>query len=544
MIIMQKIPGSLGFFCWTILFVLFWASSPGQAVNDPLGNNRLTAAIQLRYDYPDSSRQLLNALYAEFMQERDTGKAIRTLVSLATVYGNMANYSASYNSLWKGLLLADRARLDQEKVLIIRRIGRYYAFYKRREKALEFLGSALQLHKALIKKGRMEKASLTRAYLAFCTTYTEFGEFELAQTYLDSCFLYQEPDAGSSIRLPFLQMQQAFLYAGTGRSEQAISLIESLLPWFEAELPNYLVLVYSYLGDAYLAKGDYVKSEWCFQKALNVSDTLHSHLDFSILVHEKLAALYAENRNYQKAYDKLRTVYALDKRFFDSRSEYNIPLLEIQDEFRNASEAQEQLLRENRITQLEHENRVRFLRNIIISIVSGFLLLFGVLFIHYLRNRHRLEKNLIQLKMKANRELLEIKNRELAASALKLFEKDKFLQELKARVAEKKESISLQEINHLLRTVTIGNSNAWKIFEAQFISVNSTFYEELQANYPDLTQGEKRLCTLIKLKLTSKEIAGLMRISVDSVHKSRYRLRKKLNLDRDTDLTDFMAAIN
>lgn len=541
---MEKSTGQSRFFPWTILFLLLLASSTAQAATDSLQNARIAEASSLRITQPDRAIRLLDDLYDELMAEGDTVIAIRALTALAVVYGNMANYGASCTSLWKALLLADQAHLDEVKLLIKRRIGRYYAFYKRRDKALGFFTEALELHKSLVEKGQMAKASLTRAYLPFCTTFTELKEFELAQTYLDSCFLYQESDVRGSIRLPFLQMQQAFLDVENGRTKTAIDSIESLIPWFETELPTYRVLVYSYLGDAYLAEGAFEKSEWCYRRALEVSETMHSHVDFSILVHEKLAGLYADQGNYQNAYGKLRTVYALDKQFFDSRSTNNISLLEIQDQFRNAMEAQEQLLREKRIAELEHENRVRFLRNIIISVLAGSLALFGMLFFYYLRNRHRVEKHLIELEMKTDKELLDLKNRELAASALKLFEKDKFLQELKTRIAEKKDKISMQEVKHLIKTVTTGNTSAWKAFEAQFISVNGGFYEELRTNYPDLTPGERKLCALIKLKLTSKEIAGLMRISVDSVHKSRYRLRKKLNLEKEVDLTDFMAGVN
>ena len=518
--------------------------SPTFGSNDySLKYTRLSEARKIRLENPESAIQALNTLFTEAIEKKDTAFSIRVLTNLATSYGNMANYRESYNNLWKALFLADQAHLDSLKVYLYQRIGRYYAFYKRGKKARHFLDQALDLNKSLVEKGQMASATLTHRYMALSSTYMELGDFSLAQIYWDSSFLFYEKGIRSGLRLPFIKMNQAFIYCKTNRSQEAIEIIEPLIPWFEKELPTYLVLIYSHLGDAYGNIKMESKSEWCYLKALSISEKLHSHLDFSVLVHEKLANLYYEKQHYQKAFEKLKHVQYLDKRFFDSRSEYNHSLLEIQDQFRNAMEAQEQLLKEKRIAQLEHENRVKFLRNIIFSVLTLSSLLFGVLFFYYLRNKHRVEKQLIQLEIKTKQELLEMKNRELATFALKLVEKDKFLEELKTKITEKKNNTSYQEITHLIKTATNSNGNKWRAFESQFVAVNNGFFEELRNKYPSLTQGEKRLCALIKLKLTSKEIAGLMGISVESVHKSRYRLRKKLQLEKGIDLTDFIGTI-
>ena len=534
--------GQFKFILWSFCFCCLYTFSSG-STDHSLQLSRISKAGKIRLENPDSAIQVLRSLFTEATEKKDTAFSIRVLSTLASTYGNMANYRESYNSLWKALLLADLAQLDTLKVYIHQRIGRYYAFYKRGEKAHYYLDLALDLNKSLVESGQLERATLTHRYLAISSTYMELGDLKLAQTYLDSSFLFYEKGVRSGIRLPFLKMNQAFIYSKTGKGKEAIEIIEPLIPWFERELPTYLVLIYSHLGDAYANTGMESKSEWCYHQALSISDELHSHLDFSVLVHEKLASLYYKQGYFQKAFEKLKHVQFLDKRFFDSRSKYNHSLLEIQDKFRNALESKEQLLKEKRIAQLEHENSEKFLRIILFSVLSLSFFLFGILFFNYLRNKHRVEKRLIHLEIQAKQELLELKNKELAASALKLVEKDKFLEELKSKITEKKDNASFQEISHLIKTATNNNGNHWKAFESQFVAVNNGFFDALRNKYPKLTQGEKRLCALIKLKLTSKEIAGLMGISVESVHKSRYRLRKKLDLAKGVDLTDFMGNI-
>ncbi|MEM6380985.1 MAG: helix-turn-helix transcriptional regulator, partial [Bacteroidota bacterium] len=67
------------------------------------------------------------------------------------------------------------------------------------------------------------------------------------------------------------------------------------------------------------------------------------------------------------------------------------------------------------------------------------------------------------------------------------------------------------------------------------------FYRHLKEKFPKLTQGDLKLCALIKLNFSSKDVAKLMGISVESVHTTRYRLRKKLGLQREDNLTEYIA---
>jgi DNA-binding CsgD family transcriptional regulator len=70
--------------------------------------------------------------------------------------------------------------------------------------------------------------------------------------------------------------------------------------------------------------------------------------------------------------------------------------------------------------------------------------------------------------------------------------------------------------------------------------VHGDFSKRLKVAYPGLTPQEMKLCAYLRLDLSTKEIAQLMHISVRGVEISRYRLRKKLELDRQDNLLDFI----
>jgi DNA-binding CsgD family transcriptional regulator len=80
----------------------------------------------------------------------------------------------------------------------------------------------------------------------------------------------------------------------------------------------------------------------------------------------------------------------------------------------------------------------------------------------------------------------------------------------------------------------------WKQFEYHFDKVHGDFLTRLTQEFLDLTPGEQKLCAFLRLKMDTKEIANLMGISLRGVEVARYRLRKKLGLDKHQNLSKFV----
>ncbi len=73
---------------------------------------------------------------------------------------------------------------------------------------------------------------------------------------------------------------------------------------------------------------------------------------------------------------------------------------------------------------------------------------------------------------------------------------------------------------------------------ADFVAdVHPEFFTEIQSRFPQLSASDLRMLALLKLNLNSKEIAGILNISPDSVKKSRYRLRKKMELPEEENIS-------
>jgi DNA-binding CsgD family transcriptional regulator len=141
---------------------------------------------------------------------------------------------------------------------------------------------------------------------------------------------------------------------------------------------------------------------------------------------------------------------------------------------------------------------------------------------------------------------LEFKEKELTTHALHLAHKNEVLLDLKSQLeelkADSKNARQYQKIiNHI--NLDINNDNNWEQFRAYFEDVHKDFNAKVMRNYPDLSNNDLRLMSLLKMNLSSKEIASILNISVEGVKKARYRLRKKLNLNTEESLQQLVIEL-
>ena len=130
----------------------------------------------------------------------------------------------------------------------------------------------------------------------------------------------------------------------------------------------------------------------------------------------------------------------------------------------------------------------------------------------------------------------------MTLTALQLIEKDKLLGEIKDDLEKIQHGNTDASINKIKSTIQVNSKKKWEEFEARFVQINNSFYEALNKKHDNLSRNELKLCALIKLNFSSKEMADILGVSADSINKARYRLRKKLNLTRDENLVSYITA--
>ena len=159
------------------------------------------------------------------------------------------------------------------------------------------------------------------------------------------------------------------------------------------------------------------------------------------------------------------------------------------------------------------------------------------------------EQELVRLRNEKLNAELSFKSQELATSTMAIIRKNEFLMELKEILKAQKEELGTRfpEKYHtrLVRKIdnNISSMDDWNVFEIHFEKAHEKFLQKLTAKYPHLSHSDLRLCAYLRMNLSSKEIAPLLRISYRGVENHRYRLRKKLLLKKDVNLTDFILSL-
>ncbi|UTW66396.1 tetratricopeptide repeat protein [bacterium SCSIO 12643] len=143
---------------------------------------------------------------------------------------------------------------------------------------------------------------------------------------------------------------------------------------------------------------------------------------------------------------------------------------------------------------------------------------------------------------------LETKHKELVSNTMSLLKTNKTLTEITNNLNEVLNYDNLYEtqlaVNAIANSVKQATrSNVWKEFEMRFQQVHHKFNENLLSKFPNLTPSELRLCALLRLNLTTKEISELTGQRTSSLEIARSRLRKKLGItDRNINLVVFLSA--
>lgn len=212
----------------------------------------------------------------------------------------------------------------------------------------------------------------------------------------------------------------------------------------------------------------------------------------------------------------------------------------------------EQQYKENEELRDLKESRTKFKYLIFGFSLIIILLLLIILLLRYKNKltKAKLEKDLFESKKKELDANLELKNKELMMRSMMEIQRseitEQILDDLKQIKLQSPKKESQQAIDIIIKQLEKNNTDddVWKEFELHYGQVYETFYKILDEKHPELTYRDKRLCALLKLNLTTKEISRITGQSVKSLENARTRLRKKLDLtNTDQNLTNYLAGL-
>lgn len=159
------------------------------------------------------------------------------------------------------------------------------------------------------------------------------------------------------------------------------------------------------------------------------------------------------------------------------------------------------------------------------------------------------EKEIIKLRNDKLMSEMAFRNRELANQTLGIINKNKFLSRINEDLGNIQDFVvndsARAKIHSLKKRIAkeIDIKHQNKIFESYFDEANEEFFKRLKERHPDLTAYDLRLCAYIRMDISTKEIASMLNISYRGAEVSRYRLRKKMDLPREVNLSSYLVSL-
>ena len=195
--------------------------------------------------------------------------------------------------------------------------------------------------------------------------------------------------------------------------------------------------------------------------------------------------------------------------------------------------SQVKYLMEKNIIEKANKKQHRLLKYTIINSLISLILFILLLFSIYSRKRERkLRQKMMEMEKKRLSNAVEYERMKQELLELRLQQE----KEKTEQIEREKVAISMQLAGEQATT----NDASIRSLSENIKAYSKDYFKRLEAKFPTLTAKELRLISFIRIGMDSSEIAQVLNISVDSLHKSRYRLRKKMKLSDKENLDKFI----
>ena len=477
-----------------------------------------------------SAREIMDTNIPVFIKHQDT-------LHLANAYqmqGKIAVTDGYYNIAMEHMLkalevhrsLKDKFRIAEDLI----QIGIIYQTTSDHEKAVDILTESYQLYDEI--ESDQSKAQVLN-YMV--NSNIELMNYQQAEENLTNALALSEKlDYKANIARVYsnwgvLEFEKENYQQSIGLFKQSYDL------WKAIGSPNHEANNLLRIGRSYLAQGDYAQSIAYFDRSIYVADSVKDVEILKNAFFEKSRALEHQAQFQESLLSFKQSTVLSDSIFTIERTNATEELKII---FETEKKEQQIALQESEINVLEQEAQISNLQRILLAVGLLFSLI-GFYAIRQKLKRNRLEKEQVDAQ-------LEFKKKELVTHALHLAKKNELLESLKQKAQQLKDAANIQQgYQQLISTIDfdLQDDKNWQNFFTYFKEVHHDFNEKVQRLFPEVTSNDLRYMALLKMNLSSKEIASAVNISADGIKKARQRLRKKMGIAPDQSLEAIIRSI-
>ncbi|MFK5856294.1 MAG: tetratricopeptide repeat protein [Bacteroidota bacterium] len=474
---------------------------------------------------------------------------------MGMIYEIFGDYQKAIDYDFKSLEIAEKINNRKLIAITLNNIGLVYSYQDvYHEKALEYFRKYLKISKLTNNNN-----DVMGAYLNIGMLYQRMREHDSSGYYYE--LAYELATTLDDKRNKAL----AFSVLGTNEKEKGNDKLffdysRKALQIFKDE--GYLIDLAALYYDMSIWFKENNQTDSALLYSINMLDIA---TEYDLTTYEQKALLnisevYSNNGDYQKAYENLNNYLMLkDSTDYHETKEKLAQLQTIYE-----VEIKDKEIENLKITErLQNRKEMFYLLLIVVVIFVSLIIIYSII-IKRRKDKlvsrqkfiiHEKEKELAELaleKSKANEKELEtklaFKTRQLTTHAVSMMQKNKLMHELSESMVKVSKYVNddqKNEIRKLQQQIkrSLNVEKDWELFKMYFEQVNKDFFTNLLSKVPSLSSNDLRLSALIKLNMNIKEAASVFNVEPASVKSARYRLRKKLGLEQEDDLYEYMSKV-
>lgn len=469
------------------------------------------------------------------LSSENTEEKASLLFELGTEYMQNANFEKALENHFEALKLFEQLDNQPEIAQTYNQIGIVYKRNYKYELALSYFEKSFEIEKKL---GNVERQGSMLGNIG--VAYASLNKPEIAlKYYLESKEYLMQVDGYNTATL---SNNLGWLSYKLEKYNESIEYYKEAVKEANQHGDSLqLCITYNNIGLSYMELSELDSAE----KYMVMSLDLCKRMNMSVGLVQTLIAysdLLDLKNEHEKSRDYLYQYIWLNDSIFSKESDNAIQ--DIRVKYETEQKEQEIKLLEHK-SQLDKQKTQLLILGIILVLTIGLFLLY-----RFITHRKRMADNLELNKLRREKlkEELGVKDQQLTNFAILTVEKNEFMTTLNKHIKSLKresgvfENVKFKDLVASINNYALHDKNRY-LFDAEMDEAYESFFIKLNNKYPELTQTEKKLAALLRLNLSSKEIASLMNVSSKSVDTYRYNLRKKLNLGQNDNLTSILLNI-
>ncbi len=438
----------------------------------------------------------------------------------------MHHYTLALQFMESALEIYRKAGSEYGEALMLNSLGIVYRNMNKADESIIYTTEAYQLFEKIGEKNYMAKTlgNLGRDYFSK-------KEYDKAEEYLKRSVQIKGATENNVMMMQYYISMGDIYLEGRKNYEKAKEFYRNgILYAQKADSPLDVSEAMGKISIVFIKTGQYDSARFYIDKSINYYDHVKSK---TILKNSytQYIEYYKSLGNYKKAFEYSIKLRALEDSIFTEETNSKMAEFEVM---------YQTLKKEETIKHLNDQKQIQQLRLTILLVIFALIILIIIFLIKYYREKISISNR----EKKELQDILELRDKELASTALNFAQNNELLAKTTKKLIKSQEMLSeneQKEIQNIIRELRARvSSDSFQEFELRFLKVHKNFYDKLRVEFPKLSPNDLKMCALLRLNLSSKDIANILHMSSASVNVTRSRIRKKMGLSKEVNLVSFL----